>query len=88
MDIEGSEPKAIDGCKETIRRDSPVLAICLYHRLEDVWEIPRQINRLNKNYNFYLKRYSDDGWELVLYCVPTNRTLTRSGQVKLSIPPA
>ena len=75
MDIEGSERQALEGCGEIIKKDSPVLVICLYHRPDDIWEIPLQIYRLNKNYNFYLKRYSDDGWELVLYAVPKSRAL-------------
>jgi len=70
MDIEGAEKMAILGAKETIGEYSPVLAICLYHKPHDLWELPLLINKLNSNYNMYLRIYDNMGLELVLYCVP------------------
>ena len=40
MDVEGAELDALKGAAETIRRHRPVLAICLYHKPEDLWQIP------------------------------------------------
>jgi len=70
MDIEGAEKNAIEGMSKIITSQSPVLAICLYHKPEDLWELPLLINKLNKNYNMYLRIYGSMGLELVLYCVP------------------
>lgn len=73
MDIEGAEPDAITGTRQIIQKDKPVLAICLYHRQEHLWQIPLRIKLLSDQYNFYLRRYSDECWELVSYAVPANR---------------
>ena len=72
MDIEGSEKEAILGAKSLISEYSPVLAICLYHKPQDIWELPLLINDINSNYNMYLRIYGSMGLELVLYCVPKN----------------
>ena len=70
MDIEGAEAEAIIGATELIKTSSPVLAICLYHKPKDLWELPLLINEINPNYDMYLRLYGSMGLELVLYCVP------------------
>jgi FkbM family methyltransferase len=70
MDIEGAEKEAILGMKDIIKKDSPVLAICLYHKPQDLWELPLLIYEINKDYKMYLRIYGSMGLELVLYCVP------------------
>jgi len=70
MDIEGSEREAILGAKEIISLNSPVLAISLYHKPQDVWDLPLLINEINPNYDMYMRIYGHMGLELVLYCVP------------------
>lgn len=53
MDIEGSEYDALLGAKRTIRSYYPKLAICLYHRIDDLWRIPLLIQSLFPEYNHY-----------------------------------
>ena len=72
MDIEGAEKEAIIGAKNTISTYSPVLAISLYHKPQDLWELPLLINSMNSNYNMFLRIYGHMGLEIVLYCVPKN----------------
>jgi FkbM family methyltransferase len=69
MDIEGAEPLAISGARQTLRRHSPTLAICLYHRREHLWEVPRLIIEANPRYRLSLRRHSDESWETVCYGV-------------------
>ena len=70
MDIECFEPDAIRGAAKHIKEDSPKLAICLYHMISDIWEIPKIINEINPNYHFYLRHYDQNhNWELVLYAI-------------------
>jgi FkbM family methyltransferase len=73
MDIEGAEPLAVAGAAATIRRHTPVLAVCLYHDFAHLWEIPLQLRALSDRYAFFLRRYSDDVWEQILYAVPNER---------------
>jgi FkbM family methyltransferase len=74
MDIEGSEPVALLGGAELLEREMPVLAICLYHRSEHLWQIPNLIHRLAPGYALYLRRYAEDCWEQVCYAVPPGRS--------------
>ncbi|MHA1381638.1 MAG: FkbM family methyltransferase [Candidatus Helarchaeota archaeon] len=43
MDIEGWEAFALEGAKQTIIKNHPRLAICVYHRFDDFWRIPKQV---------------------------------------------
>ena len=74
MDIEGSEPVALTGGAELLKSEMPVLAICLYHRTEHLWQIPNLIHQLAPGYALYLRRYAEDCWEQVCYAVPPGRS--------------
>jgi FkbM family methyltransferase len=67
LDIEGNELKALKGAKKILSKSSPDLAISLYHKLSDLWEIPLYISEINSNYQLYLRNYTGWGAETVLY---------------------
>lgn len=69
MDIEGAEYFAIQGAKNIIHRDSPKLAICLYHNYEDFLRIPLLINKMNPNYKFYIRHQSFGCTDTILFAV-------------------
>lgn len=69
MDIEGAELEALQGAKDTICNCHPVLAICVYHKSDDLWVIPQYIKSIDSTYRFYLRAYSRYSQELVLYAV-------------------
>ena len=71
MDVECFELDAINGAARHIKNESPKLAICLYHMFSDLWEIPKLIDTINPNYDYYLRHYHNEhNWEYVLYAVP------------------
>ncbi|KTE92016.1 hypothetical protein AT727_03515 [Desulfitobacterium hafniense] len=67
MDIEGSELDAIKGCQKVIVNIEPDLAICVYHNVADLWEIPLLLYKFVPNYQFYLRSHHLNTWETVLY---------------------
>jgi FkbM family methyltransferase len=69
MDIEGAELNALAGCQETIRTNRPKLAICVYHRPSDYFEIPRLIHLMRPDYRLYLRQHSPFNIDTVLYAV-------------------
>ncbi len=74
MDIEGAEKKALLGARETIKKYKPLLAICIYHRQEDFFEIPFTIKKIIEGeYTFYIRQYRYGQSETVLYAMPKSR---------------
>lgn len=70
MDVEGSELKALHGAKKSIKKHLPRLAISIYHKPEDIVEIPEYILSLHNGYQFYIRHHVP--WlnnETVLYAV-------------------
>jgi FkbM family methyltransferase len=73
LDIEGAEMDALAGARETIARDAPVLAVCVYHKQNHLWTIPLELHRLRNDYAFFLRPHNEEGWDLVCYAVPRSR---------------
>lgn len=67
MDIEGAELKALKGATNSILKYQPRMAISLYHKPEDVLQIPDYILQINPNYKLYLRHYTSGSEETVLY---------------------
>ena len=57
MDIEGYELKAFQGAHNIITTHKPKLAVSIYHKHEDIYEIPHYIKQLNPNYKLALRLY-------------------------------
>lgn len=82
MDIEGTENGALRSAANTIRQDRPVLAICAYHRPDDLCVLPQTIRSIVPDYRFYLRKYPNYPYhrhnskeELVLYAIPPERLI-------------
>lgn len=57
MDIEGSELGGLEGAEKIIRMYGPKLAICVYQKTSDFWEIPLLIKKFNPNYKLRLRHH-------------------------------
>lgn len=70
MDIEGAELEALKGCQNLIKQYRPKLAISVYHKKEDIVEIPKYIKSLVPDYHLYLRHYTNTFTDTVLYALP------------------
>ncbi len=72
MDIEGSEVNGLIGARTLIGSNRPSLAICVYHRPDDLWRIPLLVSswRELEGYRYYLRAHAFDGFDTVLYANP------------------
>ncbi len=74
MDIEGAEKRALLGAKKIIQKNNPILAICIYHKQEDFFDIPMTIEDITgEGYEFYVRQYRYGQSETVLYAMPKSR---------------
>ena len=69
LDIEGAELEALKGAAETIRRSRPKLAVCVYHKPGDLFEIPLFIRSLVPEYRLFLRQHQPVSCETVLYAI-------------------
>lgn len=69
MDIEGAEYKALMGAKQTILRCKPNLAICVYHKSEDIYELTKLLHTWLPEHKCYLRHHSPRLTETVLYVI-------------------
>jgi FkbM family methyltransferase len=70
LDIEGAEVSALRGAETTIRRTQPLVAACVYHKPDDLWQIPLMLRDMLPNHRFGLRQHGFDGWETVCYAIP------------------
>ena len=70
MDIEGEESAAISGAAATIKKNRPVLAVCVYHKPDDFWKIPEQVLSIYSGYSIFMRHYSEVSDETVMFFIP------------------
>jgi len=70
MDVEGYEREALWGAAKSIYRYQPKLAVSLYHRNQDIFELPLLVKQLNPDYQLYIRhRLYIPAWETNLYAI-------------------
>lgn len=68
MDVEGAEREALWGASQTIAKYNPRLMVALYHRNEDLFELPLLVHKLNPKYKLYIRhQLYIPAWETNLY---------------------
>lgn len=69
MDIEGAESRALIGARNIISFQKPKLAICVYHDIKHLWEVPLYLKELVPEYKIYLRHHTTLEYETVCYAV-------------------
>lgn len=69
MDLEGMEMAALKGADALIRKQKPKLAICLYHKISDFWNIPEYMLEMNPEYRLYIRQHTPHWPETVCYAI-------------------
>lgn len=70
LDLEGAETAALRGMENHILNDHPKLAVAVYHHPSDFWKIPRYILSLRRDYQVYLRHYTEGWTETVMFFIP------------------
>jgi hypothetical protein len=59
----------LSGAIETIKKHKPKLAVAVYHRREDIIEIPKFIQSIREDYKFYLRIHREVADDVILYAI-------------------
>lgn len=63
--------EALTGAVKTIKRDTPLLAISIYHYIEDYYRIMQFIMKIaGGKYKYYIRQHAMIYGETILYAVP------------------
>jgi len=73
MDVEGAEIDAIEGCREVLLVDRPILAVCVYHAQDHLWKIPLQLSKISHDTQYFLRPHMAECWDTVCYAIPSER---------------
>ncbi len=69
-DVEGAEARALRGSLNIIKKYSPDLLVSLYHRGEDLFELPFLVRELCPDHKLYLRRKRGfPAWDINLYAI-------------------
>lgn len=68
-DVEGFERDAIAGSASAIADDAAGLAVSIYHRPDDLWDLLLKLRDMQPRYRFHLREHGPDGVDTVLYAL-------------------
>jgi FkbM family methyltransferase len=72
FDIEGAEMRGLIGMRKLIERNRPSLCVSVYHKPEDLVDIPKLIASWNLDYKLYLRVHEFNAFGAVLYALPSS----------------
>lgn len=72
IDVEGFEEKLLNGAEKVLKEYQPIVAIAIYHKVDDLWEIPIRIREILPGHRLYIRSYMNVN-ETILYAIPEER---------------
>ena len=73
LDVEGAEKAALEGARKSLEAHRPVLHISIYHKFDDLFELPLMLSEWLSGYRWYLGHHSYYQMETDLYGIPVER---------------
>lgn len=74
IEVNGAEYEALLGACQVIRRETPVVAVSVYHNREDILRIPLLLKALSPQYHLYLRYYGVKTLtDIVCYAIPSKK---------------
>lgn len=70
LDVEGAEPDALLGARQTLLAHKPFVIAGLYHHPTHLWEVPQLLHRICPGYRLHLRLHAHNGFDLWLHAVP------------------
>lgn len=70
LDVEGGEHAALVGAQHVLEQPDSLLAVSVYHRPADLWELPRLLASRRHDRHLLLRTHGHDGTDLVAYGLP------------------
>lgn len=67
LDVEGHELAALRGAERTIRECKPRIAVCVYHRDDDLLTIPAYLKSLNPDYQIGLRHCNQVRFDTICF---------------------
>ena len=67
LDVEGHELASLRGAEQTIREFRPRIAVCVYHRDDDLLTIPAYLKSLNPDYNIGLRHCNQVRFDTICF---------------------
>lgn len=67
LDIEGRESEVLSSMKDYIQREKPDMAVSIYHKLEDLWNLPLLLHEIYPEYKLYIRHQSNYYTETICY---------------------
>ncbi len=68
VDIEGLEMELLEGAKETISDHQPKIAISIYHKPDDIFNVSNLLKDLVPEYKFAIRQHAPSLMDTILYC--------------------
>ena len=66
LDVEGAELETLHGATKTISRWKPKMAICAYHKPEDLFTLATYVKTLRSDYELQFRHHYTDRREMVI----------------------
>lgn len=70
--VDGWEQEVVQGCSNHIKKDAPRLIISIPDNFEDIWKLPKMLDGLFPQYQFYLRYQGNNLWpsKISLVAIP------------------